>query len=75
MVGGWIIRKKKALFATLWLYTFLFWLYIVATIVIDSAPFSNSKFFNYVPFDAFVLLGITAFVLSMIFLYLFLTEN
>jgi hypothetical protein len=54
---------------------FLFWLYIVATLIIDSAPFSDSRFFNYVPFDMFIGLGSIAFVLSMIFMYMFLTRN
>ena len=69
-----IIRKKKALFFTLWLYTFLLWLYIVARIVIDQVPL-YSLFLNHVPFFTFILLGIIAFVLSMIFMYMFLTEN
>jgi hypothetical protein len=69
-----LFRKKKALFLTLWLYTFLLWLYIVARIVIDRVPL-NSLFLDAVPFFTFIGLGIIAFVLSMIFLYMFLTEN
>ncbi len=69
-----IIRKKKALFATLWLYTFLLWLYIVARIVIDHVGL-DSLFLNYVPFFTFMRLGFIAFVLSMIFMYMFLAEN
>jgi len=69
-----IIRKKKALFATLWLYTFLFWLYIDARIVIDKVRL-DSLFLNYVPFFTFIGLGMIVFVLSMIFMYMFLIQN
>jgi len=72
--GGWIITKKKALFFTLWLYTFLLWLYIVARIVIDQVGL-DSLFLNQVPFFTFIRLGIVAFVLSMIFLYMFLAAG
>ena len=70
----WVIRKKKAFFFTFWLYTFLLWLYIVARIVIDQVPL-GSLFFDSVPFFTFTILGVLAFVLSMIFLYLFLVET
>jgi hypothetical protein len=73
-IGGWIIRKKKALFFTLWLYTFLLWFYIVARIVIDQVAL-NGLVLSYVPFFTFTRLGAIAFVLSMIFMYIFLTEN
>jgi len=68
------MRKKKALLLTLWLYTFLLWFYVVARIVIDHVRL-DSLFFNYVPFFTFITLGIIAFVLSMIFMYMFLIEN
>ena len=35
------MRKRKALFLTLWLYSFLFWLYIVARIVVDWVPLNG----------------------------------
>jgi len=62
------------LFFTLWLYTFLLWLYTVARIVIDYVSL-NGLVLNYVPFFTFTKLGIIAFVLSMIFMFMFLTEN
>ena len=65
------MRKKKALFATLWLYSFLFWLYLVSRIVIDQVPL-NALFLNYVPFFTFIGLGMDVFILSMIFMFLFL---
>ena len=72
--GGWIIRKKKALFFTLWLYSFLLWFYIVARIVIDQVAL-DGLFLNEVPFFTFTRLGILAFAVSMIFMYLFLAEH
>ena len=74
IVGGQTIRKKKALFFTLWFYTFLLWFYIVARIVIDQVPL-YSLFFNHVPFFTFIGLGVLAFVLSMIFMFMFLIQN
>ena len=74
MVEGWTIRKKKALFATLWLYTLLFWFYIVLRIVVDQVQL-YSLFLNYVPFFTFIGLGMYTFILSMVFLYLFLTTD
>jgi len=62
------------LFATLWLYTFLLWLYIAARIIIDQVSL-NALFINYVPFFTFIGLGFIAFVLSMIFMFMFLIEN
>jgi hypothetical protein len=68
------MKIKKALFLILWLYTFLFWMYIVARIVIDQVAL-NSLFLNFVPFFTFMGLGALLFVLSMIFMFLFLTES
>ncbi|HMK95229.1 MAG TPA: hypothetical protein VK536_07500 [Candidatus Limnocylindrales bacterium] len=68
------MRKRKALFLTLWLYSFLFWLYIVARIVVDWVPL-NGLFLNYIPFFTFTRLGAILFVLSMIFMYLYLIED
>jgi hypothetical protein len=81
--GGLIIRKKRALFAALCLYSFLFWFYIAATIVVGSAPFGRSQFFGYLAlytpgalsFNTLIGLGSIAFIFSMVFMYLFLTEN
>ena len=62
------------MFATLWLYTFLFWLYVAARIVFDHVPL-NGLFLNYIPFFTFTGVGVIAFVLSMIFMYIFLVEK
>jgi hypothetical protein len=74
VVGCLVMREKKALFATLWLYTFLFWLYIVARIIIDQVRLDD-LFLNFVPFFTFIRLGAIVFVFSMIFMYLYLTTN
>ncbi|MGA2386085.1 MAG: hypothetical protein ABSG33_06095 [Candidatus Bathyarchaeia archaeon] len=68
------MRKKKALFLTFWMYTLLLWLYIVARIVVDHVPL-DALYVNFVPFFTFIRLGAIAFVLSMIFMYLYLTED
>jgi hypothetical protein len=73
-VGGSTIKKLKALFLTLWFYTFLLWFYIVARIVVDDVPL-YSLFLNRVPFFTFIGLGVIAFLLSMIFMYLYLIMN
>jgi len=72
--GGWNIKRKKALFFTLWFYSFLVWLYIVARIVIDNVGL-ESLFLNSVPFFTFIRLGIIAFVFSMIFMFMYLQES
>jgi len=68
------MKKRKALFLVLWLYSFLFWLYIVARIVIDQVLL-NSLFLNFVPFFTFIGLGAITFVLSMVFMFLYLIED
>lgn len=59
---------------TLWAYSFLFWLYIVARIVVDQVPL-NSLFLNFVPFFTFIGVGAITFVVSMIFMFLYLIED
>jgi hypothetical protein len=55
------MKKRKAVFLTLSLYTFLLWFYIAAQIIFNH----GDRYF----------VGFIAFVLSMIFTYLFLTTN
>ena len=74
IAGGQIIKKKKALFFTLWFYSFLLWFYIVLRIVIDQVPL-YSLFLNHVPYFTFIGLGALAFLLSMIFMFLYLIQN
>lgn len=68
------MRKKKAIFLTLGIYTFLLWLYDGARIIFDNISVYD-RFINSVPFFTFEVLGAIAFVLSMLFMYLFLTTN
>jgi hypothetical protein len=63
-----------AAFLTLWLYSFLVWLYVVARIVFDNVPVS-SLFLNSVPFLTFAELGIISFVSSMIFTFMYFRES
>jgi len=68
------IKRKKALFFTLWFYSFLIWLYIDARIIINNVHL-NSLFLDSVPFLTFIRLGIIAFVFSMIFMFMYLEES
>lgn len=68
------MKEMKALFFTLWLYTLLFWAYIVLRIVIDQVDLS-SLVLNFVPFFTFMRLGALLFVVSMVFLFLYLTAD
>jgi hypothetical protein len=68
------MKRKKELFLTLWFYSFLVWLYIVARIVINHVQL-ESLFLDSVPFLTFTRLGIIAFVSSMIFMFMYLKES
>jgi hypothetical protein len=68
------MKRIKAVFLTLSLYTFLLWLYIVARIIF-SRVVPDSLFIDGVPFLSFWVLGVIAFVLSMGCTYLFLTTE
>jgi hypothetical protein len=72
--GGYTIKRSKALFLTLWINSFLIWLYIVARIVVNNVPL-GSLFIDSIPFFTFTILGIVAFVLSMVFMFLYLWER
>ena len=68
------MKRKKAVFLTFSLYTFLLWLYIVARIIFSRVPM-NDLFIDGVPFFTFAILGAIAFIFSMMFTYLFLITN
>ena len=68
------MKKIKAVFLTLSIYTFLLWLYIAARIIFSCVSVFD-PFINGVPFLTFWIMGIIAFVLSMLFTYLFLTAD
>jgi len=68
------MKRIKAIFLTLSLYTFLLWLYVAARIIFSCVSVFD-LFINDVPFLTFEIVGIIAFVLSMVFTYLFLTTD
>lgn len=68
------MKRIKAVFLTLSLYAFLLWLYIAARIIFNSVSVFD-PFINDVPFLTFEIVGAIAFVLSMVFTYLFLTTD
>ena len=68
------MKRKKALFLTLGSYSLLIWLYIAARIILNHVRL-DSLFIDSVPFLTFTRLGIITFVLSMIFMFLYLQEN
>jgi len=68
------MKKRKAVFLTLSIYSFLVWLYIVARIIFSRVQL-DSPFVDGVPFFSFWVLGAIVFVLSTVFTYLFLTTE
>jgi len=68
------MKKIKAIFLTLSLYTFLLWAYVAARIIFSCVSVFD-LFIDIVPFLTFEIVGIIAFVLSMVFTYLFLTTD
>jgi hypothetical protein len=68
------MKRIKAVFLTLSLYTFLFWLYVAARVIFDRVQLFD-PFIDSVPFLTFEIVGALTFVLSMVFMYLFLTTN
>jgi len=66
--------KRKALFFTLWFHSLLFWLYVVARVIVSRVGV-HDLFLNYVPHITFFALGIATFLSSMLFMYLFLKES
>ena len=68
------MKRIKAIFLTLSMYTFLLWLYIIGRIIFNRVRL-DSPFIDGVPFLSFWILGAIAFILSMVFTYLYLTTN
>jgi len=66
--------KRKALFFTLWFHSLLFWLYVVARIIVSNVRL-YALFIDYIPHITFFELGIATFLSSMLFMYLFLKES
>ncbi len=68
------MKTKKALFLTIWIHSLLIWLYVVARIVVNHVRI-GSLFIDAIPFLTFTSRGIITFVLSMIFMFLYLTNG
>jgi NAD(P)H dehydrogenase (quinone) len=71
---GLTIKRLKALFLTLGSGSFLIWLYIASRVIFNRVPL-YSRFIDAFPFFTFTTLGIVAFVSSLVFMFLYLTEN
>ena len=68
------MNKRKALFFTLWAYSFLTWLYVITRIIVNNVWWED-LFILYIPYITFEKLGITVFLSSALFMYLFLKEE
>jgi len=68
------MKKRKALFFTLWFHSFLTWLYICTRIIVNDIWWEE-LFILYIPIITFEKIGIGAFLLSVLFMYMFLKEN
>ena len=68
------IKIRRALFLTLWFNSFLVWLYVASRIVVSHVN-PHSLFIDSVPFFSFWVVGIIAFVVSMVSMFLFLLES
>jgi hypothetical protein len=68
------MKKIRAVFLTLSIYSFLVWFYVVARIIFSRVQLDD-PFIDGVPFFSFWVLGAIAFVVSMVFTYLFLTTE
>ncbi len=62
------------MFLTFWASSFLFWLYVVARVVINDAN-PNALFIDAIPFLSFWAVGAIAFASFMVFLFLYLLES
>jgi len=68
------IKEKKAIFLTFSIYSFLLWAYIAGRVIFSCVP-PNDLFINGIPIFTFAILGIIAFIASMVFTYMYLTTN
>ena len=66
------MKTLRAIILSFWLYSLLFWLYIVARIVINRVN-PTSRFIPSVPFFTFMNLGVSTFILSFVCLIVYLS--
>lgn len=68
------VNKKRALYFTLWFYSFLVWIYVILRIIVSRVRVT-SLFIDAVPVITFLDLGVLSFLVSALFMYLFLKEE
>ena len=68
------MQKRKALYFTFWVHSFLIWVYLCTRIIVNDAWWED-LFIDYIPIITFEKLGIVSFLFSFVFLYMFLQEN
>ncbi len=68
------VNKKRALYFTLWFYSFLVWVYVSLRIIVSRVSVT-SLFIDAVPVITFLDLGVLSFLVSAFFMYLFLKEE
>ena len=66
------MKTLRAITVSTWLYSLLFWLYVVVRITINRVN-PTSRFIPSVPFFTFINIGILTFVLSFICLIVYLS--
>ena len=66
------MKTLRAIILSFWLYSLLFWLYIVARIIINRVN-PASRFIPLVPFFTFMNLGVSTFILSFVCLIVYLS--
>ena len=68
------MQKRKALYFTFWVHSFLVWVYLCIRIIVNNVWW-EALFIDYIPIITFEKLGIISFLFSLVFLYMFLQEK
>ena len=68
------MQKRKALYLTFWVHSFLVWVYIALRIIVNNVWW-EALFIDYIPIITFEKIGIVSFLFSLVFLYMFLQEK
>jgi hypothetical protein len=66
------MKLQRAVVLSTWLYSLLFWLYVVARITLNNID-PNERFLSRVPYITFFTVGVLSFALSFICLVAYLT--
>lgn len=67
------MELRRALVFSTWLYSLLFWLYVVARITLNNID-PNVRFLNRLPYITFFHVGLFTFILSFACLVIYLTN-